>query len=283
MGIEIDFLPVGDNTKNGDAIVIRYGVEGNYKILVIDGGFGDSGEKIVEHINEYYSTDYVDYVLNTHPDTDHVTGLKVVLDKLKVGELWMHLPWDHSSKIRSLFEDGRITDNSLSNKIKDSLNAAYSLYELASSKNIPISEPFEGDKIGEFLVLSPLKDWYINYLLPDFPKMPKKKKFVLERNSVTESIMESAEWVTETWDIETLSEDYESTGARNESSVVLYGDFDGHKVLLTGDAGKIALHNSAEYADGLKINLAECNFVQMPHHGSRRNVSPSVLNRIIGE
>lgn len=283
MGIEIEFIPVGENTKNGDAIIVRYGEEGKYKIMVVDGGIKDSGRKIVEHIQLYYETSYVDYVVNTHPDSDHASGLITVIEELEIGELWMHLPWEHSAKIRELFKDGRITDNSLSERIKASLNKAHQLYEVAREKGIPVYEPFEGAHIGEFKVLSPFEDWYINYLLPDFPNLPERK----EQNVITKAFSGAyarlLEWIDETWDKETLSENYDSTGARNESSVVLHADIDGYKVLLTGDAGKQALHNSADYAEGIGIDLRECIFVQMPHHGSRRNVSPSVLDRIIGE
>lgn len=284
MGIEVEFIPVGEKTKNGDAIIIRYGENGNYKIMVVDGGTKDSGKKIVEHIQTYYETNFVDFVVNTHPDNDHVSGLITVLEELEVGELWMHLPWEHSSKIKDLFHDGRITDDSLAEHIKLSLNRAHQLYEIACQKGVSVREPFEGEVIGEFKVLSPLKDWYINYLLPDFPNLPKKKeenKFV---KSISETYQRIIDAVKESWGTETLREDYESTGARNESSAVLYADIDGYKILLTGDAGKQALHNSADYAENiLGINLSECTFIQMPHHGSRRNVSPSVLNRLLGE
>ncbi|NUJ41228.1 MBL fold metallo-hydrolase, partial [Pseudoalteromonas sp. 0303] len=134
-----------ENTKNGDAIVIRYGKEGNYKIMVVDGGTKESGKQVVEHIKNYYGTSYVDYVVNTHPDIDHVSGLVTVLEELEVGELWMHLPWEHSSEIRDMFKDGRITDNSLSERIKNSLNKAHQLYEIAIQKEIPIYEPFAGE------------------------------------------------------------------------------------------------------------------------------------------
>lgn len=283
MGIEIDFLPVGESEKNGDAITIRYGVEGDYTIIVVDGGYTDSGNTVVSHIKEHYGSTNVDYVVNTHPDSDHVCGLITVLNELKVGKLYMHLPWEHSSEIRDLFKDGRITDNSLSEHIKDSLNKAYELYELAVEKQIPVEEPFEGTTIGQFTVLSPDKDWYINELIPDFPNMPEQR----EQNSIQKVMSETYQkvlaWVEEKWDKETLSENYGMTGARNESSVVLYGDFDSTSVMLTGDAGKNALTRASYFAESQKIDLKQCSFIQIPHHGSRRNVSPSVLNKIIGE
>ncbi len=37
-GYEIDFLPVGNSERSGDAIAVRYGTPGNYKVMVYDGG-----------------------------------------------------------------------------------------------------------------------------------------------------------------------------------------------------------------------------------------------------
>ncbi|WP_314911015.1 MBL fold metallo-hydrolase [Cardiobacterium hominis] len=117
-GYEIDFLPVGNGDKSGDAIIIRYRLNEDYKIMVVDGGTKESGEEIVRHIKKYYNTDRVDYLVNTHPDADHASGLEVVLEELQVGEVWVHRPWVHPHKIRHLFKDGRITDNSLSDRLK---------------------------------------------------------------------------------------------------------------------------------------------------------------------
>ena len=68
-----------------------------------------------------------------------------------------------------------------------------------------------------------------------------------------------------------------------ESSVVLYGAFEnGQRVLLTGDAGVNALTWSADYAVRAGLPLQQFTFVQIPHHGSRRNVGPTVLTRLLG-
>ena len=89
MNYEIDFLPVGNGDKSGDAICLRWEENNKYKVMVIDGGTKESGEKIVEHIKTYYNTTKVDYVVNTHPDQDHASGLSIVLEKLTVKELWI--------------------------------------------------------------------------------------------------------------------------------------------------------------------------------------------------
>jgi beta-lactamase superfamily II metal-dependent hydrolase len=290
IGCEIDFLPVGNGDKSGDAIAVRYGYPGNYKVMVYDGGTKESGEALVEHIRKHYGTSYVDYVVNSHPDSDHASGLSVVLEELKVGELWMHRPWEHSSKILNSFRDGRITKNSLSERLKDSLYAAYHLEELALEKEISIHEPFQCNKIGEFMVLSPERGWYIDNLIPEFDKSPEQKEieesyfspgYILQ--SLNEGISYLTSLIKSSWNIDMLRDDVE-TSAENESSVILFLPFKKHPILLTGDAGVQALKKAAYFAE-LKFDIhlnKILKFIQVPHHGSRHNVSSPVLDRIVG-
>jgi len=86
MGFEVDFLAVGEGEKSGDAIVVRWGdlagQRAEQKVLIIDGGTLEAGKNLVNHVQNYYGTTYVDAVLCTHPDIDHACGLKVVLEEL---------------------------------------------------------------------------------------------------------------------------------------------------------------------------------------------------------
>ena len=283
-GYEIDFIPVGEGEKNGDAIAMRITENGKTEVYVIDGGTKASGEALVQHVRDYYGANRVDYLISTHPDMDHISGLKVVLEELEVGELWVHKPWDHAPKIINDILDGRITQHSLSERIKKSVRLTTEVEEIAKKKQqkkkIKICEPFQGAKIGSyFYVLSPSKEWYIE-LLKNFDKMPPTKSTLMpECQSFASSTDDTA---YEDWYNETLKEDGE-TSARNESSVVLLGILpDNYGVLLTGDAGRQALTKAYEYALDCGYDLQQCQFVQMPHHGSRRNVSPDLLNKLLG-
>lgn len=286
-GYEIDFLPVGNGERSGDAICVRYGTPGNYKVMVYDGGTKESGACLVNHIRAHYGTDHVDYVVCSHPDGDHASGLSVVLENLTVGELWMHRPWEHSEVIRQYFKDGRITDNSLAERLKTKMSAAHALEELAEAKGIPLYEPFQGEQIGAFHVTSPDSEWYIHTLIPDFEKSPEKKGEAASASAsffktMLTAAMEMAAGVAESWGFETLKEDV-STSAENESSVVLVGEIGDRKILLTGDAGIQALAATARYTETRGVSLPNTlKFIQVPHHGSRNNVSPSVLDRLIG-
>jgi hypothetical protein len=63
----------------------------------------------------------------------------------------------------------------------------------------------------------------------------------------------------------------------------LYGDFGvGRRALLTADAGVRGLSYAAYCAAHFNLPLQDFMFVQIPHHGSRRNVGPTILNQILG-
>jgi beta-lactamase superfamily II metal-dependent hydrolase len=293
MAFEIDFLPVGNGDRSGDAISVRYGQPGAYTVMVYDGGTQESGSKLVEHIREYYQTDYVDHVVNSHPDADHVSGLSVVLEQLTVGTLWLHRPWLYSHVIIDYFKDGRITNQSLKTRLQENMAAAYQLEQLAIRKRIEIKEPFRGEAIGAFHVLSPDKEWYVHDLIANFEKSPEQIKAEAEASLtavekylriITEGAKKGAQWVAEKWDLELLREDVETTG-ENESSAILYAYMQDHQhgILLTGDAGVKALGRAVDCLNVHNVSAPlSIKFVQVPHHGSRHNVSSSILDRILG-
>lgn len=285
--LEIDMLPVGDGEKSGDALAMRFGNFSNKEkeqyIVVIDGGSKESGEKLVELIRDHYGMTYVDLVISTHPDSDHTSGLRVVLEEMKVGKLWMHLPWNHSDRIRDLFHDGRITDDSLKERMRKAYRYAYELEQIANKKNVPIEEPFAGTNFlnGIIQVLGPTEEYY-EELLVNSAKTPEHKieglfgSIEKTFTSVKSSVLN---WVEETFDIETLDESGE-TSSENNSSVVSVLNFDTKKFLFTGDAGIPAFKNVIDYSKSRGIDISSVYWKQVPHHGSQRNISPSILDEI---
>jgi beta-lactamase superfamily II metal-dependent hydrolase len=51
-------------------------------------------------------------------------------------------------------------------------------------------------------------------------------------------------------------------------------------MLLTGDTGKEGLQNVFKYAKEKNISLSDLDVFQVPHHGSRKNISPELLEKI---
>lgn len=285
--LEIDMLSVGEGEKSGDAIAYRFGDfsdKQNQYIIVIDGGSKTSGEQLVNMIKEHYGTTYVDLIISTHPDSDHTSGLRIVMEELSVGQLWMHLPWEHSERIRNLFHDGRITDESLKERLRKAYRYAYELEQLAIENEVEIIEPFAGTKFldGIIEVLGPTEEYYES-LLVDSAKSPETKS-----ESMSESFLGRAftsvksavlNWVEETFDVELLDETGE-TSAENNSSVISLFQFDNRKYLFTGDAGIPALQNAIEYAEDNYIDISKVDWKQVPHHGSHRNISPQIMDAI---
>ncbi len=286
MGYEVDFLGVGSESKSGDAIAIRFGnLHGRrdeQTVVVIDGGFSDTGTELVEHIRTHFGTNTVDLVISSHPDQDHINGLEVLLNELDVKELWLHQPWLHNQNLADEFSDGRLTDSSLGERLKQNLWRAWSLSKLANRKGIVLKEPFAGliDKSGSVKVLGPSQSYYES-LIPDFDGMPSRA----EKSSVAnESWLASAlRKVTEffaSWGEDHISDDGQ-TSAKNNSSVITQLIVDGCRMVFTADAGIQALEQAAEQIECC-YSGAELKLIQIPHHGSKRNIGLTVLNRLIG-
>lgn len=281
--IEIDFLPVGKGEHSGDAIAIRWRENGEYKVMIYDGGTQAYGAELVKHIQEHFQTSYVDYVVNSHPDNDHAGGLLHVLETLTVGELWIHRPWEYSDQIRDYFHDGRMTDESLAQRLKKKMSAAYALEEAALKRDIPIREPFAGDQIGIFTVLSPGTYRYVHDLVPAFEKSPELKENQSAVASVFDAVKGVAGYVAAKWGVEYLPETV-TTSAENESSAILFAAIGNKGYLLTGDAGIESLRAAATFASENGIDLpTRVTFAQIPHHGGRHNVSTETLNLLIGK
>jgi beta-lactamase superfamily II metal-dependent hydrolase len=293
MNCEVEFLPVGEASRAGDAIVVRYGSESTYQLILIDGGHIETGSAIVEHLRSEYPGRGLQHVVLTHPDIDHASGLRTVLEEMPVANLWVILPWNHAAAAAHLFEDKAISSERLATKIRSEYPVLEELVEIAEQRGIPILWPFQGTNIGPFTVLSPSIDDYVS-LLPQFDRTPNAdvaairragrwigKETVLSR-IIAGVLSKTTQWIPDWWDLEQLR-DGGKTSATNETSVVLYGLFDtGRCVLLTGDVGITGLNAAANYAEWSGLPLQQFSFVQIPHHGSRSNVGPTILNRIIG-
>lgn len=295
MGYEIDFLPVGKGEKSGDAITLRFGDlqsdPPRQTVVVVDGGYTEDGTALLRHISKYYKTRTIDLVISTHPDSDHVSGLQQVLDAhpkdFTVRHLWMHVPWaqHHANGLAAagVFKDGRVTDVSMRADLRKSLDDASALYQAACRKGIPVTEPFEGvtDASGAVTVIGPSREYYES-LLPCFRQAPDMKdRYAQLAKVLLGAPLELAKGVAESFDFETLDDSGE-TSAENNTSVISLVRVDGAHLLLTGDAGIPALTLAANYLDAVELGASCAGFVQVPHHGSKRNVGPTLLDRVVG-
>jgi beta-lactamase superfamily II metal-dependent hydrolase len=279
---EIDFLPVGDGEHSWDAIALRFTypnpANDGQVVLVVDGGYQTTGTDLVKHIDQYYGTRRVDVLISTHPDADHVSGLEVVLDEMEVGEVLMHLPWEHVADLTKSLTDP--SDKSLSAHLRKSLTGAAGLYIKAVRKRIPVTEPFAGlQRFGGALTVVGPSEPYYESLVGQFRGVSLLKAAA---EAVKRLVGATVERVQEALYVETLN-DFGETSAENNTSTILNLDLDGRRLLLTGDDGMPALSEAADYMDTLGMAVQPLMFMQVPHHGARHNVGPTVLNRLLGQ
>lgn len=288
-GIEIDFLPVGESSRSGDAICVRWGYNLENRsnrrqyVMVVDGGYSDNGSQIVNHIQTYYNTNNIHIVVNTHPHKDHVNGLAEVFDKCNVSNLVMHQPWDLPS-LKDAFHDGRVTSKGIKEDLKEGLESAYGLARVAKSKGTKLLSGFApctwADQCGLTIhILGPTKDYYQS-LIPAFSATPTDGSQVElgQRVTFSDKMVDADECPLT---------DVGQTSAENNSGIVLALELPesigGGIVLLTGDAGIPALENAVLCASSKRLDLpSRIRFFQIPHHGSIQNLGPTVLNSIFG-
>jgi len=293
MNCEIEFLPVGDKSKAGDAIVVRYGHENAFELMLIDGGHEKTGTEIVEHLRQNFPGHGLAHVVLTHSDIDHASGLREVLREIPVSNLWIHLPWNHAVEAAHLFQDRSTSSTSLAKQIELKFDLLVEIVSIAEERGIRLLFAFQGAVVGPFRILSPSRRDYV-HLLPQFDRTPAADMEAIAREGLyvgkasplarllERLVTKARKWVPENWFTEHLR-DGGVTSATNETSIVLYGEFDNAvRVLLTDDAGIRGLTAAADFADANGLPLRQFSFVQIPHHGSRRNVGPTILNRLIG-
>ncbi len=287
-GFQLDFHPVGDGERSGDAITVRYGAPGAYTIHVIDGGTQDAAQGVVDHMREHYDNpNFIDAVICTHGDDDHTSGLRTIIENFDVGTIYMNRPWLYAAEVLHLFERD-FTIEGLERRLRQVYPILAEIEQLAAEHGIEIEEAFQGTQVGAFTILAPSRERYLS-LIPQFSRTPAAAEPTTPATEALQRIIrrtarEVLNWIPESWDTETL-DDYvqEPTSPSNESSVVQYADMGDARILLTGDAGVDTLDEAADYAALLGVVPEQLTFMQMPHHGSRHNVSRLVLNRWLGE
>jgi beta-lactamase superfamily II metal-dependent hydrolase len=291
MGYQIDFLHSGNESKSGQAIALRfgnlYGTREEQIVMIIDGGFLEDGDSLVQHVTNEYGTDRVDVVVSTHPDNDHIKGLEKVLVELRVESLWMHQAWLHSVGPDRLFESESQVSARVAEKIAKNLEAQQTLETVAAAYNVPIWEPFGPISAfdSQIVILGPSQSFYEQLLAEEAQET---KARVLARELIagmTGPLAKAADkvssWVDESMDVETLTDGGE-TSEMNETSVIFELRHDGRRALFTADAGQRALNEAADVVQTYGLADQHYDLVQIPHHGSRRNVGPTVLNRLVG-
>lgn len=77
--LQIHFIDVGQ----GDCTLIKY----NNKTMLIDAGNNEYGDLVVDYLKKQ-KIDYLNYIVGTHGDADHIGGLDVVIDNFDFDKIY---------------------------------------------------------------------------------------------------------------------------------------------------------------------------------------------------
>lgn len=265
---EVEFQLVGDGDKSGDAITVRFTdpESGQFVVGIIDAGFTETGDRIVEHVGTFYGDVPVDFVLSTHPDSDHINGMGTVMRNLNVSNLLIHRPGLHG-----------YPQNSGSRPAEE-------LTKLAEAQGAKVIEPFTG--VGGFggalLIAGPTKEYYKQMLAE---QQVTTKAAPVQKSLAQRFLSEAASFAERAiskFPMEIDFGDADGTNARNNSSAIVSFMFGGKHVLLPGDAGVPAINQALDFLDQKQRTLTVPELIALPHHGSRHNLDLETIKRLVG-
>lgn len=241
-------------------------------VILIDGGFAENSTRIIKHVKSIYNTNRIDCVICTHPDSDHINGLISLInsDEITIDNLCVHNPWQHAYTVSRKIAYSRSTPNSVRTKLNNSLSSLDDLLTIAKDNAIQLHHPFAGFKIYDILtVLGPSEDYYCE-LVKQYPGMHEERSLSYDSELVEYPYNPNYGHFIEN----TI------TSARNDSSIVLHLKYDGFSVIFTGDCGVEGLEEALSFAAANNIDLYQPNYLQIPHHGSIKNINAEIINTI---
>ncbi len=272
-GLEIDMLNLGD----ADSISLTHWSAGLPTRVLIDGGEASHYEQILEFLKGRGIT-YLNHIVCSHPHNDHAAGLIGIVNGIDFGQAWMHIPSHHIdlSVLRTTLSRSNAT--TVRETVLESLETQQNLAQAIWNRNKTILEPFAGQKIGFLTVCGPDETFY-NEQLAQFTDVNKlnilqEKLDSYRRRSHYEAFLETkGSWGATYLVTEGVGLGEAPTGPVNESSTILGVAFDNQKFLFTADAGVNALSRAKN-----SYNLGQLYWMQIPHHGSRRNINEELIS-----
>jgi beta-lactamase superfamily II metal-dependent hydrolase len=266
-GVEVDMLDV----CNADCILVTKWTNGVRKTVLIDGGNKGDIDALRSFLDQR-ELRCLDAVVCTHPHDDHAAGiLELVKDRsIGIGRAYLHIP-QRNADLSRIREALRATAGSTEAAcMQKSLQTAEELYSAFNGRGIPVTEPFAGIAVEFLFVVGPSQSYY-QQLMAEYASPAGIQK--IDAQQVIWSILH--DHAVDELDTE-LPENPQTTPENNSSVALAFAYQNGsqiQRVLFTSDAGVPALQNVAEQYDLLR-NL---HYMQIPHHGSRRNINPALI------
>jgi len=302
-GLEIDMLALGD----ADCIVVTQYTNFGPQRILIDGGNASDAPVISELLCSRGMTNFWAAV-STHQHNDHARGLiKLLQNKsITISTGWMHDVRNHVAA--DALRRASSGNSSRADDVKEVLENTKELVSAFASRNLSPQEPFAGATIAGYpsmIVLGPSLPLYQRMLreftkvdVPSFTPPPVSFLETLSAIGGTAprtrygTLSEMLDPSVETMYgivppapaygslLSTLAGVLENSSVKknpetqpfNNTSAILGVIVNGHRLMLTGDAGSVAL-------DAIPPEWKRLLWMQVPHHGSEGNLSQSNIER----
>lgn len=269
-GLEIDMLAIGD----ADCILVTRWESGLATRVLVDGGEAGTVDNVCAFLIGR-GISHIDHVICSHPHDDHAVGLVQLLkdQRFTFGRLWMHQPWCHIdvSLFAKAWAEGKA--QRVTKILAKSLQTQVELAQTASTRQIPFDmEPFSAQTIGPLFVCGPSLQFY-EALLLEFSDLDGLGRYEsdldqLVREQLVEDILKKAGAPEAPSGL--LDEPH--TEPENDSGTILWAKYADQTFVFTSDAGVPALERCRH-----DYQIGSCHWMQIPHHGSRRNITKSLI------
>ena len=275
----IEMLPAG----HGDCLWIEYGNPKAPRRVLIDGGAAGTYKRALrERLRGLRENERrFELLVVTHIDADHITGILELLEdsetRFQARDIWFngyrHLP-DEKPETLGPVQGERLTDL----LVKRPWNREFkeSAVVVQADGDLPRLQ-LEGGLVLTLLSPTPGK---LADLKPEWEK--EVRKAGLDPNQPRPGEVESPEGfdLLGSPDVEALAAEAfsEDSAKANGSSIALLAEFEGRRLLLTGDAHPgIMTAAIKRLAGGGRLAVDAC---KLPHHGSKANVNRQFLQAL---
>jgi beta-lactamase superfamily II metal-dependent hydrolase len=268
------------NAGCGDAIIIRFvGDDSRYHNIIIDGGT-EKGDIYVTTLRKeiqqiIFAKEIIDYWIITHIDDDHIGGLlRFIKDKELINQIDLSKTqfWFNSSNIDydTGLKDSSMVSVSQGMKLRDFLKQNSNISFTITNKLISIN--IFGAIIS---ILSP-DDKKLNNLMKKWEKeeikIKEKKLQKLKSSSTNDYDIKLSNF--------NLSKFTEDSSPENASSIAFLLEYNDKKALFLSDSFPSVIVRSLKNLGYSKKNKLHLDFMQLAHHGSKKNTHDKLLQMI---
>ncbi|MEO8371621.1 MAG: hypothetical protein ABI806_20710 [Candidatus Solibacter sp.] len=294
----------------GDCLILHYGNTAKPKFIVIDGGpptiYDGSLKPRLQAIHDKFIQDASDklpleMVMVSHIDDDHIHGILDWMEDIasdgavpcNIATLWYNsfddilkkTPGGLKTRVASLADDlaaGAAPDGlsePMAKVLVASVGQGRELRAQAEARGIVLNGGFKESGGGPGLVMAPAKgDTAITR--PGGLKLhvigPGQKQLSDLEDSWIKDVQAHPDAV--------VVANFVDRSVPNLSSIVVVAEFQGKRILLTGDARGDFVRNGLETAGFLdQDGKAHFDVIKMPHHGSSRNMRLDWLQNLTAD